>query len=731
MTVRMARSWRSFRPAGFPPTRLGTCFSSVAAILLAIGTARALDINGPSGSGAFGTQVLALSSGGVAVSDPAAGNKVGAVYVYDANANLRLTLRGSIAGDQIGSCGLVELFGHLAVISPKWSGSGGNFGAVTWLDLSQSGEVVVSSSNSLVGAAAGDQPGCSLLLTPLVTRIDATHAALVSPQLTGNQGAVTWIGASTFPVGRIGAGNSLIGSTSGDRVGSDLSTRNRVLAIGGRFALVLSQNWTNAGAAGAGAITWVDSAAPPRGPVSTTNSIYGTTTNDAVGNGGAAILANGNAVVASPSWNALRGAVTWIDGAHGLVGAVSNTNSYVGLVTGDGVGETLTALPDGNYVIVSPTFDASRGAVTWASGTTATTGSPSATDSLMGTTAGDLIGGGSYVVHGVTVLADGSYVVASPAWSNGAGAVTWMAASNRSGNVSEQNSFVGDASGDRIGFGGVVSLGDSNAYAISSPYWNSGRGAVTRASGMMRGTPSSSNSLIGHAPGDLVGFGTLGFHGLTLLTNGSYVVTSPNWSDPNGNSNVGAVTWCPVTSGCTGEVAASNSLIGTSGADWVGYGPASAGTGVTALPGGHFLVASPDVSIGTMGSVGALTWMSGTQSRAMQVARANSMVGGTALDSVSESTVQLQADGDVVVFSPDWSDTGLSHSGSVALISERYPNTGWLRPDQHVRGQVANAGRRMSYDYDAVRHRLMVGRPAENLVTWRMRDDIFADAFEN
>jgi hypothetical protein len=265
---------------------------------------------------------------------------------------------------------------------------------------------------------------------------------------------------------------------------------------------------------------------------------------------------------------------------------------------------------------------------------------------------------------------------------------------------------------------------------IVSPLWNAATGAVTHAHGSFTGTPSAANSLIGHAPGDLVGTGLFPFNDVTVLADGNYVVASPNWSDPAGKANVGAVTWCSATAGCSGEVSTANSLIGAFEPDQIGYGPN--GSGVTALAGGRYLVSSPYAwQSNASDTAGALTWMAGGHPRAMQIALANSLMGGTAQDHVGSGGVLAQADGDLVVLSPYWSDSGCSQCGSIALISGAYANTGKLRPDQHVRGGVAGKGATMTYVYDAQRHRLVVGRPAENRITWLTRDDLFADAFEN
>src|SRR5262249_32269869 len=92
---------------------------------------------------------------------------------------------------------------------------------------------------------------------------------------------------------------------------------------------------------------------------------------------------NGNYVVDSPDWNHNRGAVTWGNGTTGASGVVSASNSLVGSTggtNGDQVGDGdgrgnggITALSNGNYLVVSPIWNSGRGAVTWASGSSGAT----------------------------------------------------------------------------------------------------------------------------------------------------------------------------------------------------------------------------------------------------------------------------------------------------------------------------------------------------------------------
>jgi hypothetical protein len=120
------------------------------------------------------------------------------------------------------------------------------------------------------------------------------------------------------------------------------------------------------------------------------------------------------------------------------------------------------------------------------------------------------------------------------------------------GRISSANSLVGSTMFDRVSYDyeGVAALADGS-YAVVSREWDDAApdvGAVTRCDGTIgcQGTISSANSLVGKS-GDRIGGG-----GITVLANGGYVVRSPNWDD-GGSERFGAATFCPATTGCSGD----------------------------------------------------------------------------------------------------------------------------------------------------------------------------------
>ncbi len=519
----------------------------------------------PSPFDEFGATVLALGNANVVVTAPfdnAGGTEAGAVYLFNQGGTLISTLRGSHPYDMVGSGGLTALsdgaFDYV-IKSQYWNGGEG---AVTLGDGGAGNGVsgVVSPANSLVGNIAGDYVGSGGVL-PLANGNYVVESPDWSSAKAADVGAVTFVSGAA-ETGQVLAENSLVGSTSGDYVGS-----GGVVALSPSNNFVVdSPDWTNpdgsnGSAVNAGAVTWVngttgttvDGESVVNDIVNNVNSLVGTTTGCFVGSGGVTVLkasqSVSNYVVVSPDWNngayLNAGAVTWVNGGTGETtdgkSVVSSENSLVGITSGSLVGSggvvPLTAISSSspNYVVVSPLWNddgvPDAGAVTWGNGVSGITiGAVSESNSLYGETPYSLIG-----IGGVVPLSSPSdnYVVDSPECSIGsetdAGAVT-LANGNggSSGPVSATNSVVGSTANSLVGTGGVVALTNGD-YVIKSPYWRTDSaadlGAVTEENGATVETPgvvSAANSFVGSTAGDYVGSG-----GVVALANGNYVVAQP------------------------------------------------------------------------------------------------------------------------------------------------------------------------------------------------------------
>jgi hypothetical protein len=671
--------------------RAASLFLVLIALLLLADTAQAqtlvkTDIPGPPGSGSFGVQVVVLPNGNFVVTDPSFNAGVGAVDLYNGATLARISrLTGSAAGNQVGSSGVTVLAnGHFVIRSPLWDNGGVlDVGAVTWGSSTAGVSGVVSPANSLIGSTVGDLVGDS------VAALTNGNYVVLSPLwddgATADVGAVTWGNGTGGIKGTISAANSLVGSEPQDRVGTGITPLPN-----GNY-VVLSPMWDWPPFQNAGAVTWGSGETGITGTIDLNNSLVGNDTNFVVGNRGVTVLTNGNYVVNSvfsTSGIPNRGAVTWGSGISGVTGIVSSLNSLVGNQTNAAVGSGgVIALANGHYVVVSPEwssdFDTRIGAVTWGNGITGTSGDVSSGNSLVGGKAGDLIGSG-----GVTALSNGDYVVSSPDWSSAvadrAGAATRVSgAGSTVGVVSTSNSLVGSAPGDQVSSGGVKPLTNGN-FVVLSPLWNNGAvlaaGAATWVSGAggTAGVVSAANSLVGDAADDKVSSG-----GVMPLANGNYVVSSPAWSN-GAVLAAGAATWGNGASGLSGVVSPANSLVGTTAGDSVGEGK------VTALTNGNYVVASPFWSNGGRAALGAVTWGSGATGIVGPVSATNSLVGSTALDLVGGGGVTALTNGNYVVNSFFWDNGAAADAGSVTWGSGTSGVKGVVTPANSLVGSTTD-----------------------------------------
>jgi hypothetical protein len=427
----------------------------------------------------------------------------------------------------------------------------------------------------------------------------------------------------------------------------------------------------------------------PEGPINFIGAVYlysptgalisvltGSTASDRVGSGGIVVLASGNFVVRSPNWdnadtgNGGAGAVTWVNGATGLTGVVSASNSLVGTSANDHIGiNGVVALRNGHYVVLSKVWDngasSDAGAVTWGNGNIGIVGAVSSGNSLVGTTAFDSVGSttGCGACDVITELTNGNYVVTTTEWNNGgaqdAGAVTLCpGAAPCVGAVSISNSLVGSSSEDSVGSGGVHALSNGH-YVVGSTSWDNATitdaGAITWGNGVSgtNGTISAGNSLLGSSVQEFLSR-------ITVLSNGHYVVSSPFW-DNGALLNVGAVTWrngSVATSGSTATLSASNALIGGSEDDRVGS------EAVIALSNGHYVVISPIWDNPPAINAGAVAWGNGDTGSVGLVSGSNALIGTSNGDLVGSAGAIALNNGHYVVLSPHWNNAAIVDAGA-------------------------------------------------------------------
>jgi hypothetical protein len=337
--------------------------------------------------------------------------------------------------------------------------------------------------------------------------------------------------------------------------------------------------------------------------------------------------------------------------------------------------------------------------------------------------------------------------VLSPNWAQQKGAVTLMtAAQATSGNVTSGNSLVGSTAstqfngsvsgnvvslfgGDQVGSGGILTLsnnGGSN-YLVLSPLWGGNKGAISfiNPSSATVGDVSSSNSLVGqysgtvntynysgnvykqYENGDAIGTGgsanyfyksdqNLWMTNVVVQANNDYVVFSPLW-----NNNRGAVSYGNGSSGATGVVGSSNSLVGstagtlssyaqgngtfsisTTGGDQVGYG------GMQYVSGNNYLVFSSQWN----SQAGAVTYVSYGGAVTGAVSSSNSLIGSTAGDQVGSGGVALLSGGDYVISSPSWN----GGRGAATWSNSTGGITGTVNTGNSLAGATANSSQTVS-----------------------------------
>ena len=287
--------------------------------------------------------------------------------------------------------------------------------------------------------------------------------------------------------------------------------------------------------------------------------LRGTQRLDTVGGGGVVALSNGDYVVGSPAWkNVLvsqAGAATYCSGTTGCSGEVSIANSIVGTRAGDRVGGRVVALRDGSYVILSFTWNFSAGAATWRTSAMGTSGTVDASNSVVGGA------GGSDRIGDAVLLPSGNFLITSSAWHNNRGAVRFCnGATGCFGPITSENSLIGAEESDSASTGGIKILSNGN-YVVWSR--NGTRGAVTFGSGTtgVSGVIGAANSLVGGSLNDGIGSAPSPNLGIYPLTNGNYVVVGTAWHNSAGEG-VGSVTLGNGITGTSGVVSPQNSLVG-------------------------------------------------------------------------------------------------------------------------------------------------------------------------
>src|SRR5438034_1130684 len=364
------------------------------------------------------------------------------------------------------------------------------------------------------------------------------------------------------------------------------------------------------------------------------------------------ILANGNIAVVAP----FDSSVASFSGAVHLYNPVTQTRiaSIYGNAAGDSLGPlahtSITALPNGNFVIASPSAD--EGGIVSACSVrlvNGTTGAPIGS-AIVGNAASDSLGSG-----GVTALPNGNFVIASPEDDEGgivdAGSVRLVDGTT---GAPIGSAIVGNAASDSLGSGGVTALPNGN-FVIASPSEDAGgivnAGSVRLVSGTT-GAPIGI-AIVGDVAGDFLGSGD-GSGGITALPNGDFVIASPG-DDVGGIVDAGSVR----LANATRRASVVSAIVGNAACDTLGSG------GITALPNGNFVIVSHIEDVGGIVNAGSVRLVDGTTG-----APIGSAITGGVNGDVSGALVTPSAAGNFFILGlPLWNKNGIVDSGMVRLIA--------------------------------------------------------------
>lgn len=269
-----------------------------------------------------------------------------------------------------------------------------------------------SPASTLVGVSPHDLDDSSVIATP-----DGNYLLVCATCSTGNpnvKGAIVYGDGINGTVGPFTNARRIVNVQL-----EYLSHTQLLLLPNGKFLFVTPYSATHS-------VTLIDPANPPTGPLDESNSfaalhpfplkVY--------------VLKNGNYVIANPGYNGdgiINGFVAFGDADRGIVGHPTPQNCLYGTMNQDDVGEEIFPLANGNYVVSSPYWNDSHGAITFGNGRTGVTGPVSSSNSLIGSQFKD------YVGFKVLPLPNGDYISEQFEWNNEKGAVTWgnMAPSER------------------------------------------------------------------------------------------------------------------------------------------------------------------------------------------------------------------------------------------------------------------------------------------------------------
>ena len=589
----------------------------------------------PGASERFGSQVVILGNGNIVVSDPQDSSRFassGAVHLYSPFSSTPIgSLYGDAGGDQLGSSDITALPNGNYVVSSEHDNEKGvvEAGSVRLVD----GHSGVQIGSTLAGGTVFENMG-----SRSVTALENSYYVVVSlfDDVNGidNVGSVRLIDGNTG----IQIGSTIAGNTAGDTLGNA-----GITVLGnGRYVIASAFDDVN-GIINAGSVRLVDGLTG----LQIGSTLAGDAPFDHLASRGTTALANGNYVIASPldseSGIANAGSVRLIDGSNG----VQLGSAIVGDVENDQLGLTgITALASGQYVITSQDDDefgiVNAGSVRLIDGSSG----EQIGNALSGDADNDTLGS-----NGVTVLPNGHYVIVS-SYDDENGVVNAGSVRLVNGSTGMQvgGTLSGNVEGDLLGFSGITAL-PNNYFVVASGYED--QNFIVDA-GTVRLIDGSTGVQMGNAFAGDVENDRLGFNGVTLLSNGNYVIASAEYDDENGIVDAGTVR---LVNGTTG-LQIGSTLAGDVELDSLGYG------GITPLPTGDYVVASNREDVNGVVNAGTVRLVDGTTG--LQLGSA--IVGSTTSDFLRVSVVSPDHGAFYIVATPNAERDGQVEAGVVRVV---------------------------------------------------------------
>lgn len=446
----------------------------------------------------------------------------------------------------------------------------------------------------------------------------------------------------------------LINGATGDQIGNTFSSesngggslaRSGVLKLSNGNFVVASGIDNNGSATQAGSVMVIDGATG----LQVGSTIYGNAGDQLSEAGSLTALNNGNFVVVSPQFNGFRGRVMLVDGATGAaIGSPINGDQ-----TGDSLGSAgIVELDNGNYVIASPNDDHSgvvnAGTARLVNGTT---GVQIAT--ISGADAEDKVASG-----GVVALMNNEFAVSSPDDNDVLVSSGGLLVSKRgsakfyNGSTGAQigSNFIGSAADNLYGSGGIIQLSNGNI-VVSTPFYEQGLPDQGRVD-LINAAKSTHIAILYPSLDINPRFGFSGVH--TVGDGNNFAVVSQHEDGPSLN-DVGTVR---VFNGATGAQVGTT-VFGDNVGDSLGN------AGVKVLENGNFIVASKSDDVNGISNAGSVMLFDG----ATGVQIGTTLSGGNADDEMGSSgVVALKGSSNYVVASPNVDVGGVANVGSVVLV---------------------------------------------------------------